>query len=247
MSAALHCIVAHAVHMRSAGSAPAFGTGSSSNPAPSFGGGGFGGPAGGSSHNPNPFQPAPFSASASGFGQQPSAPTGFGATNTAGFNIHAAKSMKDLLNGYPCTFLTLFLTYTPEKNGAKAAGCCDAAGNTTFGAAPGPGQQPTSVGVDMCASHMLASVQPVMFGGQAAAGFGAPASSPAPFAFGQQPNAAAAPTFGQAAPAFAPDASGPAPTFSGAFGASGGASGFAAGTTSNAAPARRKVNVRRRR
>ena len=82
-----------------------------------------------------------------------------------------------------------------------------------------------------------------MFGGQPSSGLG-PSSSPAPFAFGQQTTAAAAPTFGQAAPAFGQAPNAPAPAFSGSFQSAG--SGFAAGT-SNAAPAgRRRVNVRRR-
>ena len=86
-------------------------------------------------------------------------------------------------------------------------------------------------------------LQPPMFGGQSAPGFGA-ASSPAPFAFGQQTGAALAAPFSQPAPAFGQATSAPAPTFSSSFGAPGG-SGFAAGT-SNAAASRRKVNVRRR-
>ena len=67
------------------GSGPAFQSGS--GPAPGFGGGAFGGGANGPSQTPNPFQPAPFTAGGAGaFGQQQSAPTGFGATatNTAG-------------------------------------------------------------------------------------------------------------------------------------------------------------------
>ena len=81
-----------------------------------------------------------------------------------------------------------------------------------------------------------------MFGGQPASGPG-PSSSPAPFAFGQQPNAAPTPNFGQAAPAFGQAPTAAAPAFSGSFQSA--PNGFAAGT-SNAAPARRKVNVRRR-
>lgn len=69
-----------------AGGSPSLGAPFSSGPAPAFGAGAFGGGASGPSQNPNPFQPAPFTAAAAGggFGQQQSAPMGFGATNTAG-------------------------------------------------------------------------------------------------------------------------------------------------------------------
>ena len=81
-----------------------------------------------------------------------------------------------------------------------------------------------------------------MFGGQAPSGIGM-SGSPAPFAFGQQANAAPAPTFGQAAPAFGQASTALAPTFSGSFGAPA-ANGFAAGTSNAPAASRRKV-VRR--
>ena len=93
------------------------------------------------------------------------------------------------------------------------------------------------------AADLLNVLQPAMFGGQTASAFGAPSSS-APFGFGQQPNAAPAPTFGQSVPAFGQAPSVPAPAFSGSFGGPAGA-GFAAGT-SNAAPAARRKVVRRK-
>jgi len=95
------------------------------------------------------------------------------------------------------------------------------------------------------------AVQPAMFGAgqqQSGAAFGAPAASAPSFAFGQQPSNGSAPTFGQPAPApaFGQAPAGMAPAFSGAFGGAPGAGTFAAGS-SGSAPARRKVNVRRRR
>lgn len=69
-----------------AGGPPSLGAPFSSGPAPAFGAVAFGAGASGPSQNPNPFQPAPFTAGGGGgFGQQQqSGPTGFGATNTAG-------------------------------------------------------------------------------------------------------------------------------------------------------------------
>lgn len=81
-----------------------------------------------------------------------------------------------------------------------------------------------------------------MFGGQSSSGFGM-SGSPGPFAFGQQPNTAPAPTFGQAAPAFGQGSTAIAPTFSGSLFGAPAANGFAAGTSS--APAARRKVVRR--
>lgn len=103
--------------MSHAGGSPSLGAPFNSGPAPAFGAGAFGGGASGSSQNPNPFQPAPFTAAAAdgGFGQQQqSAPTGFGATNTAGMcaqhyicllkiaNLAIFAQLWSLLPFFPC-------------------------------------------------------------------------------------------------------------------------------------------------
>ena len=82
---------------RHAGSAPSFAAGANSTPAPSFGAGAFGGAASGPSQTPNPFQPAPAAGGPAAFGQQQPAPTGFGATNTAGVYLRTHLSCTEAL------------------------------------------------------------------------------------------------------------------------------------------------------
>lgn len=99
----MHCSASAGKTVRSqkvvsaAGGAPSLGAAFSSSPAPAFA---FGGGANGHSQSPNPFQPGTFSAGGGAFGQQQSAPTGFGATatNTAGVHVLSMTSASHLSN-----------------------------------------------------------------------------------------------------------------------------------------------------
>ncbi|KAL0050562.1 hypothetical protein WJX82_002324 [Trebouxia sp. C0006] len=193
------------------------------------------------------------SSAAAMFGANANSAPGFGATTGSNPSFGSGPSLGPTFGGgafgagssapgqapapfQPAPFSAAGFGQQQPQPASTGFGATNTAGNMGFGASPSFGQQQN---------------QPAMFGAgqqQSGAAFGAPAASAPSFAFGQQPSNGSAPTFGQPAPApaFGQAPAGMAPAFSGAFGGAPGAGTFAAGS-SGSAPARRKVNVRRKR